>query len=66
VWHSAVTPLRLEEVLDLAERPIRIVVCEADRDEGGIPAPLMRVQARCRLRPAADVVPGQDCKSRVA
>jgi hypothetical protein len=53
-------------MLDLAERAVGVMVREADRDERGIPAPLMRVQARRRLGPAADVVPGQGGQSLVA
>jgi hypothetical protein len=53
-------------MLDLAERPVGVVVREADRDERRIPAPLMRVQARGRLGPAADVIAREDRESRVA
>jgi hypothetical protein len=58
--------LRREEMLDLAKRPVRIVVGEADRDERGVPAPLVWIKARRRFRPAADVVPGEDGASLVA
>jgi hypothetical protein len=58
VRQPAVAPLRTEEMLDLAKCPVRVVTAEADRDECRIPAPLMRIQARSRLRPAPDVVPG--------
>jgi hypothetical protein len=53
-------------MLDLTERPIGIAVREADRDERGVPAPLMRIEARSRLRPSADVVPRQDRDRLVA
>jgi hypothetical protein len=66
VRQPAVAPLRAEEMLDLAKRPIGVVMGEANRDERRIPTPLMRIQTRSRLRPAPDVVPGQDCTSLVA
>jgi hypothetical protein len=66
VGHTAVTPLRVEKVLDLAERTIRIVVREADRDESRVPAPLVWIEARCGLRPPADVVPCENGKRFVA
>jgi hypothetical protein len=66
VGQPTVAPLRTEEMLNLAERSIRIVVGEPDRDEGGIPAPLMRIQARGRFCPTTDVVPTKDGASFVA
>jgi hypothetical protein len=53
-------------MLDLAECPVRIVVRETDRDERRIPAPLMRVEARGWLRPAADVVARENTQGRLA
>jgi len=47
-------------MLELTERTVGVAPREADRDEGGVPAPLMRIQARRRLRPSADVVPGEN------
>jgi hypothetical protein len=66
VGHTTVTPLRVEEMLDLAERAIRIVVRETDRDESRIPAPLMWIEAWCGLRPCADAIPGQNGECLVA
>jgi hypothetical protein len=59
VRHAAVAPLRAEEPLELAEGAIRIDVRKADGDERAIPAPLVRVEARRRPRPPADVVRAQ-------
>jgi hypothetical protein len=53
-------------MLELAQCSIGIVVREADRDERGVPAPLVWIKARRRFRPAADVVPGEDGASLVA
>jgi len=47
-------------MLELAERAVRVDPGETDRDERSVPAPLVRVQARSRLRPPADVVPAQN------
>jgi len=47
-------------MLELAERAVGVDPREPDRDERGVPAPLMRIETRRRLRPAADVVPRQD------
>jgi hypothetical protein len=58
--------LRREEMLELAERAPRIDVRESDRDERAIPAPRMRVEARGRLGPAADMVAREDTEGRVA
>jgi hypothetical protein len=66
VRHAAVAPLRVEKVLDLPERAVGVMVREADRDERGIPAPLVRVQARSRFGPAADVIARENGKSLVA
>jgi hypothetical protein len=66
VRHAAVTPLRVEKMLDLTERAVRIKMGEADRDERRIPAPLMWIEARRGLRPPADVVPRQDGDRLVA
>jgi hypothetical protein len=63
---ASVVPLRGEEVLELAECPGRIAVRETDRDERGVPAPLVWVQARSGFRPTADVVPLQDRERLVA
>jgi len=52
--------LRFEEMLELAERAVGVDPRETDRDERGVPTPLMGIEARCRLRPPADVVPRQD------
>jgi len=60
VRHPSVAPLRTEKALALSERAVGVAPREADRDEGGVPAPLMRIQARRRLRPPADVVPGEN------
>jgi hypothetical protein len=56
VRHPSIAPLRAEEVLELTDRTAGIAPREADRDERRIPAPLVRIQARCRFRPSADVV----------
>jgi len=66
VRHTSVAPLRFEEMLELAERAVGVDPRETDRDERGVPAPLMRIEARCRLRPPADVVPRQDRDRLVA
>jgi hypothetical protein len=66
VWQPAVAPLRFEEMLDLAERPVRIVMRETDRDERRVPAPLMRIEARGWLGPAADVVARKNTEGRLA
>jgi len=66
VRHPPVTPLRTEEMLELAERAVGIAPGEADRDERGVPTPLVRIQTRGRLRPGADVVPGQNSERFVA
>jgi len=47
-------------MLELAERAVRVDPGETDRDERGVPAPLVRIETRSRLRPPADVVPPQD------
>jgi len=47
-------------MLDFAERPAGLGMRETDRDERGVPAPLVRIEARSRLRPTPDVVPRQD------
>jgi hypothetical protein len=60
VGHAAVTPLRTEKMLELTERAVGVDPRKADRDERGVPAPLVRIQARSRLRPPADVVPAQN------
>jgi hypothetical protein len=66
VGHTPITPLRIEEMLDLAERPVGIVMSDTDRDKRGIPAPLMRVQARSRFGPTTDVVARQDSEGFIA
>jgi hypothetical protein len=66
VRHSAIPPLGIEEMLDLAEGPVRVVMREADGDERGVPAPLMRVKARGRLGPSANVVAREDTEGRLA
>jgi len=53
-------------MLELTERAVGIAMREADRDEGGVPAPLVRIQARRGFRPAADVVPGENRERLVA
>jgi hypothetical protein len=53
-------------MLELTERAAGVAPREADRDEGGVPAPLMGIQARRRLRPATDIVPGEDGERFVA
>jgi hypothetical protein len=53
-------------MLDLPERPIRVMVRETDGDERGVPAPLVRIEARRRLGPSADVVAREDTEGRVA
>ena len=52
VRDAAVGPLRREEMLELLDRPRRVEMREADRDERAIPAPLVRIQTRRRLGPA--------------
>jgi hypothetical protein len=49
-------------MLELTERAIGVASGEADRDEGGVPAPLVRIQARSWLRPPADIVPSENRK----
>ena len=66
VRHPPVAPLRAEEMLELTERAVGIAMREADRDEGGVPAPLVRIQARRGFGPAADVVPGENRERLVA
>jgi hypothetical protein len=63
VRDAAVRPLRLEQVLELLERARRIEMSEPDRDERAVPAPLVRIETRRRLRPAADIVRAQHSSS---
>ncbi len=56
VRHHAGLPLRREQVLELREGPPDVQVRPSDRDEGAVPAPLVRIKVRCRLRPAARVI----------
>jgi len=53
-------------MLELTDRAVGVAAREADRDERAIPAPLVRIKARGRLRPPSDVVPREDRKSLVA
>jgi hypothetical protein len=53
-------------MLELTEGAVGVAVGEADRDKGGVPAPLVRVEPWSGLRPPADVVPRQDGKSLIA
>ncbi|MEK6207407.1 MAG: hypothetical protein AABM32_07180 [Chloroflexota bacterium] len=53
-------------MLELAEGAVGVASREADRDERGVPAPLVRIQAWSRLGPSADVVAREDTEGRVA
>jgi hypothetical protein len=56
VGDLAVGPLRRQQRSQLAYRTADVEVGPPDRDEGGVPAPLVRIQVRCGDRPVADVV----------
>jgi hypothetical protein len=53
-------------MLELTDRAVGVAPREADRDERGIPAPLVRIQPRRRLRPPADVVARENGERLVA
>ena len=59
VWHASVGPLRIEERLELAQGSVQVNIREADRDEGAVPAPLVWVQSRRWLGPAAKIICGE-------
>jgi len=57
-------PLRAEQGTQFGDRPGYVDPSQADGDEGGVPAPLVRVQRRRRGRHRAEVVRPQDLGRR--
>jgi len=53
---ATIAPLGREQRLQLAQRTIEVDVSQADADESAVPAPLVRVEARCRSGPITQIV----------
>ena len=57
---AAISPLRAEQRLQLAQRPGRVVARQTNGDKRAVPAPLMRIQSRRWPSPVAQVILLQD------
>ena len=65
VGHHARTPLPGEERIEVVPCPLEVEGGQADRDEGGVPAPLVRVEVRGRLYPTGVGIEAEDiCSAR--
>jgi len=64
VRYPAVRPLRREQAAQFQPRPVGRVVRQADRDEGRVPRPLVRVQAAGRNRVRTAPVAEEDARGR--